>query len=266
MVGIFTSLALDGGPSPLSVIALRSGAVGIILAIYLTLVGVPKSLPVRDAAVTIGIGLVMSINNIALTSAIHRIPVPLAVMLFYIWPALVAIGGAMLGHEKVSPRTLVGLALSFVGIALALQVKFSDAEIVGVLFALLAAVSWTASVLLMGQFLPRRDSRTYTYWITCTSAAVFITSCLVTADFASPVSTRGWVGLIGLPIWYAIGIIGFYVASATIGATKTSFYMNFEPIAAVLLAAMILGQSLAPIQLLGAALVVGALFLFRSAH
>ena len=39
--------------------------------------------------------------------------------------------------------------------------------------------------------------------------------------------------------------------------------MNFEPIAAVILAALILGQRLEPVQLAGGALVVGALFLFR---
>ena len=44
---------------------------------------------------------------------------------------------------------------------------------------------------------------------------------------------------------------------------RAGFYMNFEPVASVLLAALILGQVLAPIQLAGAALVVAALFLFR---
>ena len=48
-----------------------------------------------------------------------------------------------------------------------------------------------------------------------------------------------------------------------LGASKCGFYMNFEPIASVLLAVPILGQTLAPMQLAGGALVVAALFLFR---
>jgi drug/metabolite transporter (DMT)-like permease len=48
-----------------------------------------------------------------------------------------------------------------------------------------------------------------------------------------------------------------------LGPVRTGFLMNFEPIATVLLSAVILGQYLAPIQLAGAALVVAALFLFR---
>ncbi|HEU5177560.1 MAG TPA: EamA family transporter, partial [Burkholderiales bacterium] len=54
-----------------------------------------------------------------------------------------------------------------------------------------------------------------------------------------------------------------FTATARIGPMRVGFYMNFEPIAAVILAALILGQQLEPVQLAGGALVVGALFLFR---
>ncbi|MGH8701144.1 MAG: EamA family transporter, partial [Burkholderiales bacterium] len=59
------------------------------------------------------------------------------------------------------------------------------------------------------------------------------------------------------------GMIGLFVSITTLGPVKTGFYMNFEPIATVILAAVLLKQYLAPIQLAGAALVIAALFLFR---
>jgi drug/metabolite transporter (DMT)-like permease len=64
-------------------------------------------------------------------------------------------------------------------------------------------------------------------------------------------------------LFYAFAMIGIFAASARFGAMRSAFWLNFEPVASVLLAALILGQTLAPVQLAGAALVVSALFLFR---
>ena len=265
-VGVLTGLAYQGGPTPLTVVAFRSVAVLIILAIYLRLVRVPLGLPPREAATAIFIGLILAGNNFALTAAIERIPVPLAVMLFYIWPALTSIGSWLIGQERLDLRTLVGLALGFIGVALALRVELTRAELVGVSFAIGAAFSWSATVLMMNHFVRTRDSRTYTFWMTITSSILFTAACLITRDVALPTGGTGWFGLVALPFVYAFALISFYAASASIGATRASFYMNFEPVAAVLLSAIILGQSLAPVQLAGAALVVVALFLFRPPH
>jgi drug/metabolite transporter (DMT)-like permease len=71
------------------------------------------------------------------------------------------------------------------------------------------------------------------------------------------------VGITTLPFFYAFGMIGLFVATTSLGPMRTGFYMNFEPIATVLLAVPLLGQSLEPIQMAGAALVIAALFLFR---
>jgi drug/metabolite transporter (DMT)-like permease len=58
-------------------------------------------------------------------------------------------------------------------------------------------------------------------------------------------------------------MIGLFAATVKLGPMRTGFYMNFEPIATVILSALLLGQRLAPVQLAGGALVVLALFLFR---
>ena len=72
-----------------------------------------------------------------------------------------------------------------------------------------------------------------------------------------------WAGVLGVPFFYAFAMIGLFVATARLGPMRVGFTMNFEPIAAVVLAALILGQRLEPVQLAGGALVVAALFLFR---
>jgi drug/metabolite transporter (DMT)-like permease len=94
--------------------------------------------------------------------------------------------------------------------------------------------------------------------------AAFAAACLVTGSARLPATPPGWLGLAGVGFFYAIALIGVFTATARMGPMRVGFYMNFEPVAAVVLAALILGQTLAPVQLAGAALVICALFLFRS--
>jgi drug/metabolite transporter (DMT)-like permease len=95
------------------------------------------------------------------------------------------------------------------------------------------------------------------------AAAIFVLACAVTGDVALPANATGWAGVVGVPFFYAFAMIGLFAAIARLGPMRTGFYMNFEPIAAVLLSALLLGQTLAPIQLAGAALVIVALVMFR---
>lgn len=262
-VGVFTAMSFDGHTTPLTVIAVRSIAVALLLGVYLSAVRTKLRLAPAELGKAVLLGLVLAVNNYSLTAAIERIPVPLAVMLFYVWPGLTAIASTLLGQDRASGRTFVGLALSFIGIALALRVKFTDAEWTGVLLALLSSLSWTAMMLLASRFLHARDSRPYTFWMTVTTGVLFIALCAITGDFSLPAAGRAWFALVALPFVYVFALIGFYAANGALGPVKTGFFMNFEPIASVLMAGVLLGQALAPIQLAGAALVVGALFLYR---
>jgi drug/metabolite transporter (DMT)-like permease len=50
---------------------------------------------------------------------------------------------------------------------------------------------------------------------------------------------------------------------ARIGAQRVAMFMNSEPVLTVVLAVIILGETLTPVQFLGGLLVVGAIVLVR---
>jgi len=263
MVGISTGLGLEGGASALTIVTLRMvGVVALFLAWY-RFTGVSLALPPRERRIAIAIGVVMCFNNWAINESLARIPVPLAILIFYLWPALSAIAMWLLGRERFSGRILVGTLLAFVGVALTLNVEFTSAQTAGVLLALASAVAWTATFVMAGIAFRGRDSRPVTFTMTITAAVILVGVLLITGDWRLPQTARGWTGLATVSFFYAFGMIGMFVASTTLGPVRTGFYMNFEPIATVLLAALILGQTLAPVQLAGAALVIAALFIFR---
>ncbi len=66
-----------------------------------------------------------------------------------------------------------------------------------------------------------------------------------------------------MPITYVIGLTGMFAAAIAIGPGRTALFMNLEPVAAAVLAALVLDQRLTGVQMLGGAIVIGALFLAR---
>jgi drug/metabolite transporter (DMT)-like permease len=263
MVGICTALALQSGANPLTVVTIRTLGTVLLFIGYFLAAGVAFSMAPRDRLIAVAIGIPLCINNYFINSAIAEIPVPLVVLIFYLWPAITGVASWLLGKEPFRWRGLAGLALAFTGVALALNVDFTAAQAKGVWLAAGAAVLWSVTFMLTSHFFHGRDTRAPTLTMMLTALTVFVIACLVTGDVHLPATALGWTGAIGTAGFYAFGMIGIFAASVRIGPTRTGFFMNFEPIAAVLLAALILGQTLAPIQLAGAALVVTALFLFR---
>ena len=263
LVAICTSVAIAHDATPLTVVTVRTlGTLALLLA-YFRLAGVSLSVPPRERAIALAIGVPLCLNNYLLNVAIAEIPVPLVVLIFYLWPALTAVASWALGKARFSGRLAAGLALAFGGIALALDVEFTAAQAKGVWCAAGAAVAWTTTFLLTGHFFHGRDTRPATFHMILFAGVVFVLACAVTRDVTLPVGALGWGGLAGTGFFYAIAMIALFVATTRLGSMRTGFYMNFEPVSAVLLSALLLGQTLAPVQLAGAALVVAALFLFR---
>ena len=266
MVGISSGLALQAGANALAVVTVRTAESVVLLAAWFRYAGVPLWASGADLARAGAVAVPLTLNNYLLNAAYGLIPVPLAVLIFYLWPAISTAASWALGRDRFRVRTTLGLALALAGVALALNVEFTAAQAEGVALAAAAAVTWSIAFILMGQLFQGRDTRPATLHATVMSLAAFLVACALTRDVQLPRTDAGWTGLAAIGFFYSFALIGLFAASARIGPMRAGFYMNFEPVATVVLAAMILGQKLAPVQLAGAALVIGALFLFRSAR
>lgn len=266
MVAICTGLALRGGSDALTIVTVRTLGVLAILALYLRAAGVAVAGPkftAHDRAVALAIGIPMAANNYTMSASLQYIPIPLAILIFYTWPALITIASWFLGKERFSGRALVATIAALAGLGLALGVDFSAAERTGVALALFSAFAWAFTALSVGHFFKGRDARPVTFWMTVTGASVFVTAVLVTREVALPHSAGGWIGLSGVAFFFAFGMIGLFTATAAIGAARAGFFMNFEPVTTLAVSSVLFGQALAPMQLAGAALVIVALFVFR---
>jgi len=96
-----------------------------------------------------------------------------------------------------------------------------------------------------------------------TIAVVMIIACALSVGVQFPASSYGLAALLAIPVTYVLGITGLFMAARAIGPARTSLYMNFEPVAAAVLAAFILNQTLTLTQIGGAAIVLLALVVAR---
>jgi drug/metabolite transporter (DMT)-like permease len=74
--------------------------------------------------------------------------------------------------------------------------------------------------------------------------------------FHLPNAPAGWWGLALLTLLYGIGISILFTVLPRLGVVGNSAIMNVEPVFALVLAWLILGQAIAPSQVAGALLVV----------
>jgi drug/metabolite transporter (DMT)-like permease len=80
-----------------------------------------------------------------------------------------------------------------------------------------------------------------------------------------PASALAWVGLLGLAVCYALGIVGLFLLLPYLGAVQTAVVLNLEPVVVALIAFLALDEKLTGVQMLGAAIVVTAVIYFQVA-
>jgi drug/metabolite transporter (DMT)-like permease len=81
-----------------------------------------------------------------------------------------------------------------------------------------------------------------------------------------PVDATGWIGLAILTTLYGIGFTVMFSIVTRLASPTVTVALNFEPIAAMILAWLVLGQAVTPTQILGGFLVIGAIVLLGLKH
>ena len=281
--GVVSKVILASGISSTELAEVRStGAfVGLAAAVAVTR---PRTL--RVAVHELPILAVFGIAGLALVQwlyfvAIHRLPVGIALVIQYLAPVLVALWARYAYHERVRRRIWGALALSLAGLALVVEIwRGFELNAVGVAASLGAALAYAFYVLLAERRVRHRD----TLSLLCLG---FLFASLLWAvvqpwwhfpshAVAADVSLLGRLGGWHLPVWSLMAwvvVLGTIVPFALpvaalhhIPATRAGIVAELEPVAATVVAFAWLDETLAGVQLVGAAAVIAAIFLAQTAR
>ena len=260
----FARMAYEGGSNALTLLTVRSVTALVVLAILLRVRGIPMALPRARALGALALGLLMASYSYGLLGSIQYVPLAVALVTFYTYPLLTALASAALGRERLEPLTLIALLVALYGLTLVLDLAGRPADPVGIAHAFGAAVLFTALLLLSDKVRGSGDSRPVTLHMLVTGIAVYVLACAVTGAFTLPTTTLGWIGLLGCPVFYSFAFITLFEAVRMAGPVRAALMLNVEPVASATLGYALLGQLLSAWQIVGMALVVGAVVSARA--
>jgi drug/metabolite transporter (DMT)-like permease len=245
------------GATPISLATVRVILTTIGLYVVLRLSSGIAALSRRDKLVTLALGVLIALQAWFLLTSIERIPIGLAILTLYIYPILMALGTYATGEERPSAILIVGLIVSFAGLALALDVTGGSIDILGIVYAAAGAAVFTVAAIASAPIIRRSgDASTVTLWMHVSALPIFVVVALIDQSFPLPKSSGGWVAFLAVPLFYTIAMITFFAAMGRIGAVRTGLVMNLEPILSIAIGYAVFGQTLTPIQFAGVALVL----------
>jgi len=260
-------VAFNHGLDVATAVTVRSGVTAIVVSLLIFVQNVPVRLTRQHIRILPVIGLLMTIQSVSIYSSVVRLPVSLALLAFNTYPLWIALWARVLYGDRPEPQVLKAMPVLLIGLALALDVfgatsglgvKAQWREIgVGVAFALTAAATFGLAMIFTQHKAADLDGRVRTAATMWMIGILAMVVTKLTGDFHWPDVAAGWWGLAALSVLYGTGFTIMFTVLPRLGVVGNSAIMNVEPIFALILAWLILGQSIAWVQVLGACIVVG---------
>jgi drug/metabolite transporter (DMT)-like permease len=263
-MAVMVRFAYASGVATTTLLALRFAiAAGILVAVALAR-REPWPRGKTLAAVVVLGALGYAGQSFTFFTALTLAPASLVALLLYLYPALVAVLSASLLHERLSAAKLAALAVALVGTVLTIG-PASSASPLGVALGIAAAAIYAVYIVAGSRLTARVPPLTMATVVIASAAAVFAVAALAQGP-TWPRTSAGWLAVLGIAIISTVAaIVLFFAGLERVGPTRASVLSTVEPVCTVLLAAALLGETVAPTQLVGGALILAAVVLLARA-
>ena len=277
-LGPITRFADEAGVGSLAIVAWRA-AIGAtaMLILLLALRGTAgrrplsfREVPPRDRWFIAAASMGNLVLNLAMFIAFIRIEIGLALLVFYSYPAFVALVSVVWFGDRLDAVRSAALGLSMLGLALTLAGSGAVGALdpLGIGLSFLAALTQAFYVLAarhgFGRIPPVEAAA-----VTMGGAALgYLVIAAVTGQLVAlgaPAASGEALGLVLLAgfIGAAIPTVCFITGIRLLGAPRAAILATLEPVVGVALAAWLLGEQPAALQLAGGALILVAAVLLQ---
>jgi drug/metabolite transporter (DMT)-like permease len=274
MLGPLSRTAYDAGLTPFAWVAWRAGAgaVGLWTVIALRRGGRSMGDGLRAATPSARRWLLLATVaaaclNLAIFVAFQRTAIALALLLFYTYPAIVAGVSAILGHERLDRTRIAALGLAIVGMVAVVAGGLGTAEglavdALGIALALVAAGCQTTFVVASRGYATLRTEEAMGSILAGSAIVAIVVTILFDGApaLALPLGDPPLLALlIGVGL-FAAALPSFLFLSGIrrLGPVRAGILMLFEPVVGVALAALLLGEGVTPLQVVGGATILAA--------
>ena len=203
-------------------------------------------------------GIAMAADWLLLFEAYAQIGVSLGMLINYTGPAIVVALSPLLLKERITSAKIIALASALLGaFFISGQAAASGINLWGLLCAGLSAIAY--AVMVLSNKLSKEITGTENAAIQLLCTAVVVTLFVgCRQGLSMEIASRDWppILLLGL-VNTGVGCYCYFSSIGDLPAQSVAICGYLEPLSAVLLSVLILHETMAPLQILGAVLIIG---------
>ena len=268
---MITAMAIFGTLGPfVRNIAVSSGELALYRAIlaallitgflFLTKQKIPFAAIKKEIPLLLASGMAMGINWILLFQAYKYTTVSLATLSYYFAPVIVTLVCPILFRERLTIKQIICFIMSTLGLILIIGIGDVGGgnNLLGIMFGLGAAVFY-ATVILLNKFIKNVEGmpRTFLQFIAAIIILlpyVFSTSGITLCNL----DNIGWINLLIVGLFHTgITYCMYFSSLKELPGQKAAILSYIDPLVAVLISVVILGEAMTLWQVIGGMLILG---------
>ena len=250
-LGVFTrNIGVTSGELALYRAVLASVLIGFYL-VFIKKGGLNLKNAGRELPLLLASGIAMGINWILLFQAYRYTTISAATLSYYFAPVIVTVASPLLFHERLTAKQIVCFVMSTLGLVLIIGTGGGEetAGITGILFGLGAAVFY-AAVILLNKFIKNVAGIQRTILQMLAAVVTLLPYVALSSGFNLNLLT---VGLFHTGITYCL----YFSALKDLTGQEAAILSYIDPLVAVVISVLLLGEPMTLMQLIGGALILG---------
>ncbi len=211
-----------------------------------------------EAGPTLRLALSASLTAIFYLSSVDHLPVPMAVVLFYMFPLFVILLASRIEGRRISRVQMGVFAVAFAGLVIAVGPSLAGLSTTGVTLALGAALASAVMFVTAGR-VPNAPLRNAFWTQSVMGPLAFLFAWIQGGPVNPNVAANAPIAVALAMGAYAVAYLFQLMAAQKISADRAGLLFLFEPVTAIAVAGLFLGEVLTPMQAIGVALILVAL-------
>lgn len=256
-------------------IAFLRALIGSIFLLSVTLIGnlkIDKDLVRKNSGFLLFSGIALGVNWILLFQAMRYTTISNAILSYYFAPVFIVIFSAILFNEKITPKNLICLFVSIAGLFIIM--RSNDTELLsgfnhlkGIIYGLIGAVIY-AVVVILNKYIKGLSGIHVTLaqlLIATISLTPFITTINPFNFFI--LSSRTWVFVLILGVLHTgIAYLLYFSSIKNVKGKSIAILSYLDPIVAVAISFIVLGESMNKFQIMGGLLILSASYISETSR
>ncbi|HUF06305.1 MAG TPA: DMT family transporter [Candidatus Binatia bacterium] len=278
-LGPLSRFADDAGVDSLTLVTWRAALGATVMTIFIgarLAAGIARpvrlrDVPPRDRRFMIGAAAANAILNFSVFVAFTRISIALALLVFYLYPALVAVISVAWFGERIDRLRWTALAVSLTGLVLVLAGAaggIGQVDALGIGLAFVGGIAQAFYVLAARHGFSHVPGPQAAALTMSGALVVYLVVAAVSgsvAALAAPVASAQalWPVLMAGIIGAGVPTVAYIIGIRMLGPSRAAILAMLEPVVGVLLAAWLLAEQPSVVQLVGGALILVAAVLLQ---